>query len=59
MSHPETARDQQAQTYTAATERAPRVEDWAQPQAMALPTEGYFEHEPGKYGPIYPMTVKP
>jgi len=56
MTHTETARDEQAQAYTASTERVPRVEDWAQPQAMALPKEGYLEHRQGKYGPIYPRT---
>ena len=30
--------------------------DWAQPAAKALPKEGYFELEKGRYGPIYPKT---
>jgi len=30
--------------------------DWTQPQAMAIPKEGYFELKQGKYGPIFPKT---
>jgi hypothetical protein len=30
--------------------------DWTTPQAMAIPREGYFQHEPGRYGPIFPRT---
>jgi len=30
--------------------------DWATPRATALPKEGYFELEKGKYGPKYPRT---
>ena len=30
--------------------------DWAKPQAMAIPKEGYFELKQGKYGPVYPLT---
>jgi hypothetical protein len=30
--------------------------DWSTPQAMALPKEGYFKLEQGRYGPIYPRT---
>ena len=29
---------------------------WEKPRAMALPKEGYFELDQGKYGPIYPLT---
>ncbi len=28
--------------------------DWTKPAAMAIPKEGYFELEKGRYGPIYP-----
>ena len=28
--------------------------DWSKPAAMAIPKEGYFELERGRYGPIYP-----
>ena len=30
--------------------------DWSKPAAMAIPKEGYFELERGRYGPIYPRT---
>jgi hypothetical protein len=30
--------------------------DWTQPQAMAIPKEGYFELRQGKYGPVFPKT---
>jgi hypothetical protein len=30
--------------------------DWSRPQAMAIPKEGYFKLEQGRYGPIYPRT---
>ena len=30
--------------------------DWARPQAMAIPKEGYFQFERGRYGPVYPKT---
>src|SRR4051812_10946248 len=29
---------------------------WTTPAAMALPKEGYFEPQQGRYGPIYPQT---
>ena len=28
--------------------------DWSKPAAMAIPKEGYFEEERGRYGPIFP-----
>ncbi len=31
-------------------------QDWATPQAMAIPAEGYFALERGRYGPTYPRT---
>jgi hypothetical protein len=34
----------------------PRPRDWTQPAAMAIPKEGYFTHEQGRYGPVYPRT---
>jgi hypothetical protein len=34
----------------------PRKTDWTEPQAMAIPKEGYFKVEQGRYGPIYPKT---
>jgi hypothetical protein len=30
--------------------------DWTKPQAMAIPKEGYFKHEQGNYGPVFPRT---
>ncbi|BBX92354.1 hypothetical protein MBOE_40030 [Mycolicibacterium boenickei] len=30
--------------------------DWSKPAAMAIPPEGYFELEQGRYGPTYPRT---
>jgi hypothetical protein len=30
--------------------------DWSKPAAMAIPKEGYFELEQGRYGPIFPQT---
>ena len=30
--------------------------DWSTPQAAAIPKEGYFAFEQGKYGPVYPTT---
>ena len=30
--------------------------DWTQPAAMAIPKEGYFQPESGRYGPTYPRT---
>jgi hypothetical protein len=30
--------------------------DWTKPAAMAIPKEGYFQLEQGRYGPIYPKT---
>ena len=30
--------------------------DWTKPAAMAIPPEGYFELERGRYGPTYPRT---
>jgi len=30
--------------------------DWAKPAAMAIPKEGYFTLEKGRYGPVFPRT---
>jgi hypothetical protein len=30
--------------------------DWTKPAAMAIPKEGYFKPEQGRYGPVYPKT---
>src|SRR5438270_13385731 len=34
----------------------PRESDWTRPQAMAIPKEGYFAPEQGRYGMIFPKT---
>src|SRR4029077_18016509 len=31
--------------------------DWTKPAAMAIPKEGYFKLEQGRYGPIFPRTA--
>jgi hypothetical protein len=41
---------------TAESVPAPTPTDWTKPAAMALPKEGYFKLEQGRYGPIYPRT---
>jgi hypothetical protein len=30
--------------------------DWSRPAAMAIPKEGFFKHERGRYGPVFPRT---
>jgi len=30
--------------------------DWTKPAAMAIPKEGYFQLEQGRYGPVFPQT---
>jgi hypothetical protein len=35
---------------------AAQEKDWTKPQAMAIPKEGYFNFEQGKYGPVFPKT---
>src|SRR5262249_22162911 len=32
------------------------TEDWAKPVAKAIPKEGYFKLEQGRYGPLFPKT---
>jgi hypothetical protein len=34
----------------------PKETDWAKPQGMAIPKEGYFKVEQGRYGPLFPRT---
>jgi hypothetical protein len=31
-------------------------QDWTKPAAMAIPKEGFFELEQGRYGPVYPKS---
>jgi hypothetical protein len=35
---------------------APQEKDWTIPHAMAIPKEGYFKREQGRYGPVFPRT---
>ena len=35
---------------------AAKAGDWTKPAAMAIPKEGYFQLEQGRYGPIFPKT---
>lgn len=30
--------------------------EWSKPAAMAIPADGYFELERGRYGPVFPRT---
>ena len=30
--------------------------DWAKPKAVAIPEEGYYKLEQGRYGPVFPRT---
>ncbi len=30
--------------------------DWTKPAAKAIPKDGFFEEEQGRYGPIFPKT---
>jgi hypothetical protein len=42
---------------TAETTASPKqTADWSKPAAMAIPKEGYFAVQNGRYGPIYPRT---
>jgi len=34
----------------------PSKPDWTKPAAMAIPSEGYFKLEQGRYGPVFPKT---
>jgi hypothetical protein len=38
------------------TSTTPKQNDWTKPAAMAIPKEGFFELEKGRYGPIFPRT---
>jgi len=45
-----------AQSGTGEAQPSPRPRDWTQPAAMAIPKEGYFTYEQGRYGPVFPKT---
>src|SRR5689334_154935 len=36
--------------------KADMEHDWTKPAAKSIPKEGFFEEEPGRYGPIFPRT---
>ena len=38
------------------TANGSKQEDWTAPAAIAIPKEGYFELEQGRYGPVFPKT---
>jgi hypothetical protein len=40
----------------ASTPPASKQGDWTKPAAMAIPKEGYFKLEQGRYGPLFPKT---
>jgi hypothetical protein len=41
---------------TPSTPSTSTEQDWTKPQAMAIPKEGYFQLEKGRYGPVFPKT---
>jgi len=43
-------------TAASATPSTAREHDWTKPRAIAIPKEGYFNLQKGRYGPIYPRT---
>jgi hypothetical protein len=54
---PDPSKMAQSQTSsTAEPAPEPKPGDWTKPAAMAIPKEGYFKLEQGRYGPIFPRT---
>jgi hypothetical protein len=47
---------QSSTTPSQPTKAEPTTGDWTKPAAMAIPKEGYFKLEQGRYGPIFPRT---
>ena len=43
-------------TATPATPSTSTERDWTKPQAMAIPKEGYFQPEKGRYGQSFPRS---
>jgi hypothetical protein len=43
-------------TVATATQSTATERDWTKPQAMAIPKEGYFQLQNGRYGALYPRT---
>jgi hypothetical protein len=46
----------QLSTGQSAQPTATGTADWTKPAAMAIPKEGYFKLEQGRYGPVFPRT---
>ncbi|HEX4664300.1 MAG TPA: hypothetical protein VH196_07885 [Terriglobales bacterium] len=44
------------QAIASAKETDAKEPDWTKPAAMAIPKEGYFKLQNGRYGPIYPRS---
>src|SRR5947209_20633061 len=55
MDDPETER-LRAETRDQKGRQTDMKDDWTKPAAKAIPKEGYFEEEQGRYGPIFPKT---
>jgi hypothetical protein len=47
---------QVAQLTTGQQPAATGTPDWTKPAAMAIPKEGYFKLQQGRYGPVFPRT---
>src|SRR3954470_14454280 len=43
-------------TVVTSIESTPQEQDWTKPQAVAIPKDGYFKRQNGRYGPVYPRT---
>ena len=43
-------------TQESAGEKKAADNDWSTPKALAIPKEGYFTKEAGRFGPVYPRT---
>ena len=44
------------QAIASAKETDAKETDWTKPAAMAIPKEGYFKLQNGRYGPVYPQS---
>ena len=55
MDHPE-IKQPWAKTRDKKGRKADMQHDWTKPAAKAIPKGGFFEEEPGRYGPIFPRT---
>src|SRR5207244_4129654 len=50
------AQADQTKTTNKQKRRIDMQNDWTKPAAVAIPKEGFFQLEQGRYGPIYPKT---